>query len=361
MQTQISGTALSPNAFRYHKTQIGSDILKNTELNAIIQRQEYDFLRTNKHLGKNILFLTLSGSHAYGTNVEGSDIDIRGAAGSPDILGFNHFEQVIDNKTDTVIFAIGKFVSMLVQCNPNVIELLGNDPELYVNMTPEGKMLLDNKELFLSKRVACSYGGFANDQLRRLQMGLLRNGNSPEWLKNKFEKRSLERVLAAQNKFDDFSLSISEDEDEDGKHPLLISGNMSNYPVTSLKSMLKGLCTTIEQYEKPQNPKALKDAVHINKHAMHIVRLYYTAFDILEQGKIINRRDKEHEELLAIRNGKYMREDGTYEPAFFDMVDSFEARFQKAVKESSLPAKPDMQKIEELLVAINKSYLSRTM
>ena len=231
----------------------------------------------------------------------------------------------------------------------------------YVNMTPEGKMLLDNKELFLSKRVACSYGGFANDQLRRLQMGLLRNGNSPEWLKNKFEKRSLERVLAAQNKFDDFSLSISEDEDEDGKHPLLISGNMSNYPVTSLKSMLKGLCTTIEQYEKPQNPKALKDAVHINKHAMHIVRLYYTAFDILEQGKIITRRDKEHEELLAIRNGKYMREDGTYEPAFFDMVDSFEARFQKAVKESSLPAKPDMQKIEELLVAINKSYLSRTM
>ena len=250
---------------------------------------------------------------------------------------------------------------MLVQCNPNIIELLGNDPELYVNMTPEGEMLLDNKELFLSKRVACSYGGFANDQLRRLQMGLLRNGNSPEWLKNKFEKRSLERVLAAQNKLDDFSLSIGEDEDEDGKHPLLISGNMSNYPVTSLKSMLKGLCTTIEQYEKPQNPKALKDAVHINKHAMHIVRLYYTAFDILEQGKIITRRDKEHEELLAIRNGKYMREDGTYEPAFFDMVDSFEARFQKAVKESVLPAKPNMQKIEELLVAINKSYLNRTL
>ena len=136
---------------------------------------------------------------------------------------------------------------------------------------------------------------------------------------------------------------------------------MSNYPVTSLKSMLKGLCTTIEQYEKPQNPKALKDAVHINKHAMHIVRLYYTAFDILEQGKIITRRDKEHEELLAIRNGKYMREDGTYEPAFFDMVDSFEARFQKAVKESVLPAKPNMQKIEELLVAINKSYLNRTL
>lgn len=63
--------------------------------------------------------------------------------GSPEILGFNHFEQAIDNRTDTVIYAVNKFVSLLAQGNPNIIELLGNDPELYVNMTPEGQMLLD--------------------------------------------------------------------------------------------------------------------------------------------------------------------------------------------------------------------------
>lgn len=335
--------------------------MTNVELKAIFQREEYDFLRTNKHLGDNILFLTVGGSHAYGTNVEGSDIDIRGVAGSPEILGFNHFEQAIDNQTDTVIYAVNKFVSLLVQGNPNIIELLGNDPELYVNMTPEGQMLLDNRTLFLTRRIAYSYGGFANDQLRRLQMGLLRNGTSPEAFKNKFEKRSLERSIAGWGKDDIFEISISEDADEEGKHPLLISGNLNDYPVISLKSLLKSLTTTIDQYEQPQHPKAQKDAAHINKHAMHIVRLYYTAFDILEKGEIITHRDKEREELLAIRNGKYLREDGTYEPAFFDMVDSFEARFQKAVKESVLPAKPDMQKIEELLVAINKSYLSRTM
>lgn len=98
--------------------------MTNAELKAIVQREEYDFLRTNKHLGSNILFLTLSGSHAYGTNVEGSDIDIRGVAGSPEILGFNHFEQAIDNRTDTVIYAVNKFVSLLAQGNPNIIELL---------------------------------------------------------------------------------------------------------------------------------------------------------------------------------------------------------------------------------------------
>lgn len=101
------------------------------------------------------------------------------------------------------------------------------------------------------------------------------------------------------------------------------------------------------------------DAAHINKHAMHIVRLYYTAFDILEKGEIITRRDKEREELLAIRNGKYLREDGSYAPEFFELVDALEKRFQYDVKKTALPAKPDCGKIEELLVEINKSYLRR--
>lgn len=137
-----------------------------------------------------------------------------------------------------------------------------------------------------TRRIAYSYGGFANDQLRRLQMGLLRNRVSPEALKNKFEKRSLERAITGWGKDDIFEISISKDTDEEGKHPLLISGSLNDYPVTSLKSLLKSLTTTIDQYEQPQHPKAQKDAAHINKHAMHIVRLYYTAFDILEKARL---------------------------------------------------------------------------
>lgn len=143
--------------------------MTNAELKAVLWREEYDFLHTNKHLGSNILFLTLSGSHAYGTNVEGSDIDIRGVAGSPEILGFNRFEQAIDNRTDTVIYAVNKFVGLLAQGNPNIIELLGNDPELYVNMTPEGQMLLDSAHCLqlwrLCKRPAQTFAdGFASQQ-----------------------------------------------------------------------------------------------------------------------------------------------------------------------------------------------------
>ena len=44
----------------------------------LLDRPEYGFLTTAPHLGENIIFLTYGGSHAYGTNTEGSDIDIRG-------------------------------------------------------------------------------------------------------------------------------------------------------------------------------------------------------------------------------------------------------------------------------------------
>lgn len=47
------------------------------EIKKKVSSGEYDFLRTNEHLGKNIILLGLGGSYAYGTNVENSDLDCR--------------------------------------------------------------------------------------------------------------------------------------------------------------------------------------------------------------------------------------------------------------------------------------------
>lgn len=42
--------------------------------------EEYAFLRNDPNLRNKIILLGLGGSHAYGTNKEGSDLDIRGCA-----------------------------------------------------------------------------------------------------------------------------------------------------------------------------------------------------------------------------------------------------------------------------------------
>lgn len=46
----------------------------------IIKGHQYNFLRTNEHLKDRLVFLTLGGSHAYGTSTLTSDVDIRGCA-----------------------------------------------------------------------------------------------------------------------------------------------------------------------------------------------------------------------------------------------------------------------------------------
>lgn len=66
------------------------------QISRMLCGSEYVFLRENKHLKDRIILLTLGGSYAYGTNVETSDVDIRGCAlNTPsDILGMTNFERL---------------------------------------------------------------------------------------------------------------------------------------------------------------------------------------------------------------------------------------------------------------------------
>ena len=61
------------------------------QIKEMVAGNQYDFLRTNPHLAGKIIFLTLGGSHAYGTNVETSDVDVRGCAlnSRSDLLGLS--------------------------------------------------------------------------------------------------------------------------------------------------------------------------------------------------------------------------------------------------------------------------------
>lgn len=140
----------------------------------LLHTKEYDFLRTNEHLGDNIILLGLGGSHAYGTNVEDSDIDIRGIAlnSKSDLIGLSGFEQVVHEGTDTTIYSFNKIIKLLLNSNPNTCEILGLKPEHYLYTTDIGQELIDNRHIFLSQKCIKSFGGYANQQLHRLKNGI---------------------------------------------------------------------------------------------------------------------------------------------------------------------------------------------
>ena len=95
----------------------------------------------------------------------------------------------------------------------------------------------------------------------------------------------------------------------------------------------------------------------MDKHAMHLCRLYLMLFDILEKEEINTYRENDIEFLLNIRNGKYRSYDDTYKPEFFWMIDKYENRIDYDKEHTNLPEKPDYKKINELLFEINKLTL----
>ena len=98
------------------------------DIYALLKTPPYAFLKEDPHLNKNIVFLTFGGSHAYGTNIPGSDVDIRGCAhnSKSEILLGRDFEQVVDVDTDTTVYSIKKLFYLFANANPNTILLRKN-------------------------------------------------------------------------------------------------------------------------------------------------------------------------------------------------------------------------------------------
>lgn len=334
------------------------------QIREMVKGPEYEFLRTNPHLNGRIIFLTLGGSYSYGTNVETSDVDVRGCAlNSPsDLLGLTNFEQVVNTQTDTTVYSFNKLVSLLLNCNPNTIEMLGCKPEHYFYLTNVGKEMIDNRKLFMSRRAVQSFGGYATQQLRRLENALARDKLSQarreEHIRNSMEGAA-RSFKSRYTSFDKGSVQLytAESQREDLDREIFANIHLEGYPAREFNSMMNDLHNVLADYEKLNHRNKKKDDNHLNKHAMHLIRLYLMCLDILERGDIITYREADHGLLMSIRHGEYQREDGTYRQEFFDMVSEFEKKLAYAKENTSLPEHPDMKKVEEFVMDVNRRSL----
>lgn len=334
------------------------------QIREMVKGPEYEFLRTNPHLNGRIIFLTLGGSYSYGTNVETSDVDVRGCAlnGPSDLLGLTNFEQVVNTQTDTTVYSFNKLVSLLLNCNPNTIEMLGCKPEHYFYLTNVGKEMIDNRKLFMSRRAVQSFGGYATQQLRRLENALARDKLSQarreEHIRN-FMEGAVRSFKSRYTSFDKGSVQLytAESQREDLDREIFANIHLEGYPAREFNSMMNDLHNVLADYEKLNHRNKKKDDNHLNKHAMHLIRLYLMCLDILEKGDIITYREADHGLLMSIRHGEYQREDGTYRQEFFDMVSEFEKKLAYAKENTSLPEHPDMKKVEEFVMDVNRRSL----
>lgn len=338
--------------------------MSNNKFIQLIHSPTYDFLRTDPHLGDRIILLGLGGSHAYGTNNENSDIDFRGITlnQSSDLLGLTEFEQFEDRVTDTVIYSFNKIIKLLLECNPNTCEILGLDEDQYLIKTKLGQEIIDNSHLFLSKRAAKSFGGYAGAQLRRLQNSLARDSMP-------MAEREQHILKSVQNALDDFNLKHAHFEYGSMKlyidqavtpgldTEIFIDTNYTHYPLRNYETLFSTLTNVIKEYDRMGKRNKKKDDNHLNKHAMHLIRLFMMAIDILDKGVIKTHRVDDLELLLKIRNGGFQKDDHTYTAEFYDILAHYESELERATRETSLPDNPDIKKVGEFVEYVNRKAI----
>lgn len=152
-------------------------------------------------VANNLVFCCLHGSRAYGTNTENSDLDIKGIC-VPDIEVrenlFERFDQsenskYIDTqysylknpknpKLESTIFSLEKFIKLAAQVNPNIIELLFIDDSDILFKDRCIQSLFDNRDLFISSKVAFTFTGYAASQIARID-------RQRKWFLNPFKEK----------------------------------------------------------------------------------------------------------------------------------------------------------------------------
>ena len=119
--------------------------------------------------GAQPLFIAIRGSQAYGTQLPTSDIDYAGVyiQSQEDIFGTGYKEQINDDKNDTVFYEVRRFLELVASNNPTILELLNTPEDCIIYKDPLYDLILEQKELFLTKVCAKSFGGYAIQQIKK--------------------------------------------------------------------------------------------------------------------------------------------------------------------------------------------------
>lgn len=351
-----------------------------------------------------IIFKAIVGSQAYGTNVEGSDVDVKGVyvQDEDDLLGFGYKEQV-DSGKDECYYEVRRFLQLLETGNPTVLEMLYIEGDCVLEDSEEFGLIRANRGLFLTKKCRDSFGGYAVAQIKKAR-GLDKKMN---WEKDKTERktpldfcyiitpigtRPLKEWLlmqkGKQNWQENYGVSaisnardlyfIYCDEVGDlGYHGIINKQETSNdLRLSSIPKdkALTGIvmsynkdgyikhCKDYNQYEEWLEKRNVQRYVDLEGHnqkidgknLLHCRRLLDTAIEIARDGVIRVRRPNA-DYLLKIRRGQVNLD---------EIVDTAEADLKtldEVYKESNLQDGVDRNFVNELLLKIRKYGKSSNM
>jgi len=354
-----------------------------------------------------IIFECVAGSHAYGTSMPQSDVDIRGFFTIPneDYLSLIHPPQQIgDTKHDITYYSLKRAFELLQTANPNIIELLWMPDDCIKIMTPIMNKLIENRNLFISKKCFHTHSGYAFAQIKKAK-GQNKKVHNP--MPEEQPKKEDFCFLLGYNS--DGFMGTSEKEQFPCRPRLLedVGIDLSQYHASSLehshnvfrlykygkeaKGVFRGndmlVCESIPKedefsrfeglliYNKDMYEKALKDHKsywdwkknrnearwvdqekgdlnYDQKNLMHCFRLLMSGENILKNGYPIVRFEGEQKEfLMRIRHGEMKYDD------LMENINKRMGRLEDLNKTSDvIPHSVNVKKINQLYMDIISSF-----
>lgn len=128
-----------------------------------------------------VLLAFVRGSHMYGTSNDKSDVDITFVYRQPtqEILKGNYVEQLSIGGNDIVGYEIERYLQLLGQNNPNIIESLDIPEDCLIYKHESMDTVLHSQKQWLSRTVEKTVLGYADSQIKKAT-GLNKNMNNPQ-------------------------------------------------------------------------------------------------------------------------------------------------------------------------------------
>jgi hypothetical protein len=297
-------------------------------------------------LDPSLVLLGRRGSEAHGTylgDASHNGIDDRDLMGvcippAPYYLGMQRWEvaEAIKGPWDVVLYEFRKFVGLLCQQNPNVLQLLWLEPEDYLPVPKVNEQL--GRELVMARRLfrqedraRKAFAGYAHGQMKRMTA---------------FDAPAMQRIADLEATLTDLGVDLARAAEGkwDRDRYSLVTNQLCEQYVGMRRTYHKA-------YMGQKRWKMVQQHGYDVKNAAHLVRLLHLGYEYLTEGRLNVRRTWDVELLLAIKRGEWE----------LQRVQAHADHYFAAIEEATsvLPASLDTDHIDRLVTSLVKEHLSR--
>jgi len=302
-----------------------------------------------------------TGSTLYGTRTKTSNSDKIGVfiadwdyyVGLKTVKIVDSSKQIKDNQgknladsEDCSYYELRKYIELAMAGNPNILETLFVDDKNITHITPIGRKLLDNRQLFISQRIKSRYLGYAYSQRHKMVIRA-----------DKFHELNYANnyLLALVNDRNNKYKYISELKNMPLSFPgwegiLHRIGNLQVQCATTINSTIRLLRNEID---KVGNRKELILKYGMDsKFASHLVRLLSECRDLLITG-VLEFPLADADILIDIKNGKWTIKE------VLDCATQLELEIESLSKDYAphIPKTPDYDALNKLCMDLIKMFL----